>query len=116
MSAAHFDLSNLVVIVDKNGLQYDGITEDVMDLGDLAAKWESFGWMALNVDGHDIAALLDALETPHDKPLAIIARTVKGKGVSFMENNRAWHHCRLTQAQFDQAMAEQIPPEQREGQ
>jgi len=116
MSAAHFNLSNLVVIVDKNGLQYDGITEDVMDLGDLAAKWESFGWMALNVDGHDIAALLGALETPHDKPLAIIARTVKGKGVSFMENNRAWHHCRLTQAQFDQAMAEQIPPEQREGQ
>jgi transketolase len=111
MSAAHFKLSNLVVIVDKNGLQYDGITQDVLDMGDLAGKWESFGWMALTVDGHDVAALLDALQTPHDRPLAIIARTVKGKGVSFMENNRAWHHCRLNQAEFDRAMAEQLMPE-----
>jgi hypothetical protein len=75
MSAAHFKLSNLVVIVDNNGLQYDGVTQDVLDMGDLAAKWESFVWMALTVDGHDMAALLDALQTPHDKPLAIIART-----------------------------------------
>jgi transketolase len=114
MSATHFNLSNLVVIVDNNGLQYDGITQDVMNMGDLAAKWESFGWMTLKVDGHDVAALLGALQTPHDKPLAIIARTVKGKGVSFMEHNRVWHHCRLTKAQFDQAMAEQGAPEQGE--
>jgi transketolase len=107
MSAAHFKLSNLTLIVDKNGLQYDGGTRDVLDMGNLAAKWESFGWTALTVDGHNLSALLDALETPHDKPLAIIANTVKGKGVSFMENNRAWHHSRLTRAQFDQAMAEQ---------
>jgi transketolase len=108
MSAAHFKLSNLTLIVDKNGLQYDGGTPDVLDMGNLAAKWESFGWAALTVDGHDLPALLDALETRHDKPLAIIANTVKGKGVSFMENNRAWHHSRLTQAQFEQAMAEQL--------
>jgi transketolase len=106
MSAAHFELSRLVVIVDNNGLQYDGITRHVMDMGDLAAKWESFGWVARTVDGHDVSALLDALQAPTGKPLAIIARTVKGKGVSFMEHNRAWHHARLSQAQFDQAMAE----------
>jgi transketolase len=107
MSAAHFKLSNLTLIVDKNELQYDGGTREVLDMGNLAAKWKSFGWTALTVDGHDLSALLGALQTSHDKPLAIIANTVKGKGVSFMENNRAWHHCRLTQAQFDQAMAEQ---------
>ena len=111
MSAAHFKLSNLTLIVDQNGLQYDGGTPEVLDMGDLAAKWESFGWTAINVDGHNLPALLNALQTSHDKPLAIIARTVKGKGVSFMENNRAWHHCRLTQAQFEQAMAEQSVPE-----
>jgi len=111
MSAAHFKLSNLTLIVDKNGIQYDGITDDVLDMGDLAAKWESFGWTALTIDGHDLNALLDALETPHEKPLAIVARTVKGKGVSFMEHDRAWHHCRLTQAKFEEAMAEQLAPE-----
>ena len=112
MSAAHFELSNLVAIVDNNGLQYDGATRDVMSMGDLPAKWESFGWAARPVDGHDVAALIDALQAPAGKPLAVIARTVKGKGVSFMEHNRAWHHARLTQAQFDQAMAElQAPSE-----
>jgi transketolase len=112
MSAAHFELSNLVAIVDNNGLQYDGATRDVMSMGDLPAKWESFGWVARTVDGHDVAALVDALQAPAAKPLAVIARTVKGKGVSFMEHNRAWHHARLTQAQFDRAMAElQAPSE-----
>ena len=112
MSASHFGLSNLVAIVDNNGLQYDGITRDVMDMGNLAAKWESFGWIALEVDGHDVSALLDALQAPAGRPLAVIARTIKGKGVSFMENNRAWHHARLSQEDFDQAMAEQVAPEQ----
>jgi transketolase len=112
MSASHFGLSNLVAIVDNNGLQYDGKTHDVMDMGRLAGKWESFGWDVLEIDGHDVTALLDALQPRAGKPLAIIARTIKGKGVSFMENNRAWHHSRLSQAQFDQAMSEQIAPEQ----
>jgi transketolase len=111
MSAPHFKLSNLILIVDNNGLQYDGTTQDVLDMGDLAAKFDSFGWTSVNVDGHDLTALLAALQTPHDKPLALIAHTVKGKGVSFMENNRAWHHCRLTQAQFEEAMSEQVAPE-----
>jgi transketolase len=112
MSAAHFKLSRLTVIVDKNGFQYDGSTQAVMDMGDLTVKWGSFGWMTRSVDGHDILALIDAMHMPHDKPLAIIAHTVKGKGVSFMENSRLWHHRRLSQEQFEQAMAEQTIAEQ----
>lgn len=112
MSAAHFNLSRLTVIVDKNGLQYDGSTQAIMDMGDLAVKWNSFGWTTRNVDGHDIPALIDALQMPHDRPLAVIADTVKGKGVSFMENNRTWHHRRMTQEQFEQAMAELTIAEQ----
>ena len=106
-SAAHFGLPNLVAIVDKNGLQYDGNTCSVLSMECLSAKWESFGWSVIKVDGHDVAEIYDALSTRSDKPLAVIANTVKGKGVSFMENNPAWHHARLTQSQFDQAMAEQ---------
>ena len=112
MSAAHFRLSNLVAIVDKNGLQQDGMTKQVMDTGDLAAKWKSFGWTVREVDGHDLTALYDTLQSSADGPLAIIAHTIKGKGVSFMENNRAWHHSRLTQTQFDQAIAELAAAEQ----
>lgn len=106
-SAAHFVLGNLVAIVDKNGLQYDGDTCCVLSMENLTAKWESFGWTAVEIDGHNVAALYDALSRCGDKPLAVIANTVKGKGVSFMENNPAWHHARLSQAQFEQAMAEQ---------
>lgn len=106
-SAAHFGLTNLVAIVDKNGLQYDGNTCNVLSMDCLSSKWESFGWSVIKVDGHDVTALYDALSTRSDKPLAIIANTVKGKGVSFMENNPAWHHARLTQSQFEQAIAEQ---------
>ena len=106
-SAAHFGLRNLVAIIDKNGLQYDGNTCSVLSMECLSTKWESFGWSVLKVDGHDVGELYDALSTRSDNPLAIIAHTVKGKGVSFMENNPAWHHARLTQSQFEQAMAEQ---------
>ncbi len=106
MAAASYRLGNLVAIVDKNGLQYDGDTEKVLALDDLAAKWSAFGWDAVDVDGHDVAKLLEAFSTRGDKPLAVIAHTVKGKGVSFMENAPAWHHSILTQRQFDQAMAE----------
>ena len=70
----------------------DGMTE----------KWESFGWQARNVDGHNLAELLDAFDNIGDKPTVIVANTVKGKGISFMENNPAWHHNRLTQVQFDE--------------
>ncbi len=106
MSAANWKLSNLVAILDRNGLQYDGDTEKVQALDDLSAKWSAFGWEATEVDGHDVGRLQEAFVGRSDKPRTVIARTTKGKGVSFMENAPAWHHAMLTQRQFDQAMEE----------
>ena len=106
MAAASWQLSNLVAIVDRNGLQYDGDTEKVVALCDLAAKWTAFGWEAVEVDGHDVFQLQAAFAVRSGRPRAVIARTTKGKGISFMENASAWHHGVLTQRQFDQAMAE----------
>jgi len=110
MSAAHFKLDNLIAIVDYNKLQSDGNSDTIMDIGVLEKKWESFGWEVISLDGHDINALKDALNktagVSSTKPRVIIAHTVKGKGVSFMENNNAWHHNRLTQTTFEQALAE----------
>ncbi len=94
MFAAHHGLSNLVAIVDENGLQIDGACSEVMCLGGIAQKFIAFGWRAIEVDGHDIAVLYDALmqARAHDGgPTVIVARTVKGKGVSFMEDNAGWH-------------------------
>lgn len=106
MSAAHYNLSNLVVIVDKNQLQYDGNTEDILAFGSMEKKWESFGWDVAVVDGHNVEELYDALNQNSTKPLVVIAQTVKGKGVSFMEGNPLWHNGRLTDAQYNQAMQE----------
>jgi transketolase len=107
ISAAHFGLGNVIAIIDKNGLQYDGPTGSILTMGDLEAKWRSFGWAAHTVDGHDVAQLHAALsDTPSDVPTVVIANTVKGKGVSFMENEPGWHHSRLSSAQLDQALAE----------
>jgi len=89
MAASHFKLNNLTVIVDKNKLQYDGETADVMNMDNFAAKWSAFGFETLTVDGHSVEQLLVAFRTGTNKPKAIIAETVKGKGVSFMENNPA---------------------------
>ncbi|MEG2477483.1 transketolase [Gordonibacter sp.] len=95
MFAAHRRLDNLVAIVDRNGLQIDGCTADVCDPGDLGAKFAAFGWDVHEVDGHDVSALVRALaEAKADrtgKPHVLIAHTVKGKGVSFMENEAGWH-------------------------
>ena len=104
-SAAHFGLSNLVAIVDKNGLQYDGVTEGILNMGNLVDKWSSFGWDVRSVDGHSIDELLSALGTRGNRPLAVIANTVKGKGVPYMEGNPEWHHHRLTKEQFDEVTA-----------
>lgn len=106
MSAGHFKLSNLVAIVDKNGLQYDGTTSNVMDMPSLRTTFESFGWFCLEIDGHDNEACINALSFSCDKPLVIIANTVKGKGISFMENEAKWHHASLTQDQYNLAMEE----------
>ena len=95
MFAAHRKLDNLVAIVDRNGLQIDGRTCDVCDPGDLGAKFAAFGWDVAEVDGHDLDALvavLGAAKAGRDgRPHAVIARTVKGKGVPFMENEAGWH-------------------------
>ena len=110
MAAAHYKLGNYLVIVDQNKLQYDGTTDEVMSLGDLRGKFESFGMDVYNVNGHDVASLhatlVKAARGRTGKPDAIIADTIKGKGVSFMEGKREWHHARLTKEQLDQAVAE----------
>ncbi len=94
MSAAHYGLDNLVAIVDHNGLQIDGRNEDVMTVAPIADKFKAFGWNVICIDGHDhkqiLAALADA-RACSGRPTAIIAETVKGKGVSFMENQVGWH-------------------------
>ena len=102
ISASHFGLSNLTVVIDKNGLQYDGATENILNMGDLASKFESFGWSVQVVNGHDIGELLPAFDKQSQRPSAIVANTIKGKGVPYMENNATWHHSRLSQKQFDE--------------
>lgn len=105
-SAAHFGCLNLIAVIDCNGLQYDGATETIMGGGALFNKWKSFGWEAVEVDGHDVSQLLKAFHTPHEKPLAILAHTVKGKGVSYMENNPVWHNHSLNDSQYEKALVE----------
>lgn len=107
MFAAHHRLSNLTAIVDLNGQQAFGYTKDVMDLSDMAGRWRAFGWDAVEVDGHDASALRDAMKTNGSgAPRAIIARTVFGKGVSFMERQIKWHYMPMTDAEYEQALAE----------
>jgi transketolase len=108
MAAAHFDLPNLTAIVDYNHLQTDGTTEEVMDTGDVRAKFESFGWDAVEIDGHDMSAIVEALERSRtlDSPAAIVCQTKKGRGVSFMEDRFGFHGKPPTQDQAEQAMEE----------
>jgi len=94
MSAAKYQLDNLCGVVDVNGLQIDGATKDVMPSEPLDKKWESFGWNVIKADGHDFEALdaaFNEAKTVKGKPTVILAKTVKGKGVSYMENNAGWH-------------------------
>jgi transketolase len=108
MSAAHYKLQNLIVLIDANGMQSDGSSCAVMQ-NDMAAIWKGFGWEVRVVEnGHDSRGIYDALVTPAQTecPIAIIARTIKGKGISFMENNNEWHHGRLSLVQYKAALAE----------
>ncbi len=105
-SAAHFKLDNLMAIVDRNQLQYDGDTASVMNMDALEAKFESFGWAVHVVDGHDIAACCEAFNQTSDRPVAIVADTVKGKGISFMEGDPKWHHSVLSQELYERALEE----------
>jgi len=109
MTAYHYKLSNLVAIVDKNNLQIDGSTEDLKSLGKLSDKFKSFNWQVFEIDGHnftEIEKTLNQAIAVKDKPSVIIANTVKGKGISFMENNVKWHGKAPNEEEYEQAMQE----------
>jgi len=110
LSAAKYKLDNLVCIVDNNGLQNDGFTKDQLpNIEPLGPKWELFGWEVIEIDGHDVAQIIDAFakaRTIKGKPVCIIAKTVKGKGVSFMENECIWHGKVINDEQYKQAIEE----------
>jgi len=113
MAASHYHLDNLVAILDHNSLQITGRTRDVMSNEPLAEKWRAFGWAVRAVDGHDYAALTAALTCPHPgQPLLVLAHTVKGKGVSFMEQVAKWHHGVPSDAELARALAELDAAEQ----
>ncbi|MCL2559703.1 MAG: transketolase [Turicibacter sp.] len=109
MAAAHYELDNLVVIIDNNGLQIDGKNEDVINLGSIADKFRSFDFNVIEINGHDYEqiakAFADARETK-GMPTAIVAKTVKGSGVSFMENEAGWHGVAPNKEQLDLALTE----------
>ena len=109
MEAAKWRLDNIIAIVDNNGVQLDGVLAEIMPMEPLSDKWRAFGWHVIEADGHDvrslIAALAEATQT-EDQPTVVIAHTVKGKGVSFMEGKSAWHGKAPSTAQYEQAKKE----------
>ena len=109
MAASAYKTDNLVAIVDRNRLQAQGKIEDRFPMGDLPEKWKAFGWEVLEIDGHNMEAIVTALDKAGEitgKPTVIIANTVKGKGADFAENNPAFHNAPLTQEQYDQLLAD----------
>ena len=109
LSAAHFRIDNLTAIVDRNDIQLSGWTRDIMTLEPLSLKWQAFGWHTIEIDGHDFNQILAGLEEASrikDKPTVIIAHTVKGKGVSFMENNISFHGKAPSQEEVATALKE----------
>jgi transketolase len=109
MAAAHYKLDNMIAFLDYNGLQIDGQTKDVLSPEPVVDKFKAFGWNTITVDGHDIEQINDAIEkakTFKDAPTIIIAKTIKGKGVSFMENEAGWHGSAPNKEQRDQAIDE----------
>jgi transketolase len=109
MAAAHFKLDNLIAIIDNNGIQLDGWNREIMNLEPFAAKWQGFGWSVIEVDGHNLKQIIDALEQAKlvkGQPAVIIAHTVKGKGISFMENNPDFHGKAPTPAEMEKALKE----------
>jgi transketolase len=109
MAASRFKLDSITAIVDQNRIQATGPTKEIFDIPDIAAKWRAFGWNVLSVDGHDVGAILDALDEAaahKGTPTVLVAETIKGKGVSFAENTAAFHNGAMTQEQYDQALRE----------
>jgi len=109
MAAARYGLDNLTAFIDRNHIQATGPTKDIFDIPNLHEKWRAFGWNVLSVNGHDVAAILAAVDEAGAKkgmPTMIIAETVKGKGISFAENTATFHNAALTQEQYDKALQE----------
>lgn len=109
MSAAHYQLDNLTAIIDYNRLQLDGTNADIMELAPLVDKWRAFGWHVLEIDGHNMTEILASLAQTQEikgQPTVIIARTVKGKGISFMEDQVSWHAGGLSDEQLEQALSD----------
>ena len=104
-----FKLNNLVVILDNNSFQQTGTNEEIMNTNNLGNKFESFNWNVIEIDGHDLNEIYRSFNETNkvkDKPTVIICKTVKGKGISFCENNNQWHHSILTKKLYDQALLE----------
>ncbi len=111
MASNKYKLDNLCVIVDNNNLQIDGTIEDVMSSYPIDEKFRSFGFQIINIDGHDIEEIIKAFEVAKNvkgKPTCIIAKTIKGKGISFMENQVGWHGKAPNEEQYNQAIKELI--------
>jgi transketolase len=109
MLASKYKLDNIIAITDRNNIQIDGFTEEVMPLEDFKAKWEAFGWYVIEIDGNDIDAVIDACamgRAVHEKPVMIVAHTIPGKGVDFMENDFHWHGMPPNHEQAKQALHE----------
>lgn len=109
MAAAKYRLDKLTAILDYNGVQLDGPVHEIMPLEPIRQKWEAFGWTAIEIDGHDVRQVLEALDEAgqiQDRPCIIIARTIKGRGVSFMENDSRWHGLPPNDEQYHQAVME----------
>ena len=109
MAAGHYKLDNLTAFVDNNGLQIDDTCENLMNINPIDEKFKSFGWHVINIDGHDYAQISDAIDEAQKtkgKPTMIVAKTLKGKGVSFMENNLKWHGSPPSDDEYEMAMGE----------
>ena len=109
MAGAHYKLGNLIGIIDANGLQISGITTDVLSSEPLDEKWRAFGWNVITIDGNDmneIVKALEAIDIESEQPTLILAKTVKGKGVSFAENQIGWHHKVPTEDELNKAIVE----------
>jgi len=109
MAASHYKLDNLVAIVDRNKIELDGATEEIMALEPLSKKWKDFGWSVEEIDGHNMKEILEVLKKipiKKGKPSLIIAHTIKGKGISFMENTHDWHYGKIGKEEFKNALVE----------
>jgi len=109
MSASKFKVDHLIAILDNNGVQLDGTLAEIMPMGDIAAKWRAFGWQVINTDGHSVESISDTIDEAKKikgKPTIIIAKTVKGKGVSFMEGKNIWHGKPIEDGYYEIAMKE----------